>query len=120
MEHNKILQEVMRRRLLQLIQDITSAEEFTEKDLRDHLLDNGVFVLPRPIGETVYAIGAPCSTCPAFNEVQTMEYLEMCRACEKQEVIEVQMDWDLIADFGVNVFVTREEAENALARRISP
>ena len=39
------------------------------------------------------------------------EFIEICRSCDKWEIIECDFDYDLISEFGKTVFATREEAE---------
>lgn len=112
----------MRERLIELLEkaDETVIGFSIDGDigiLADHLLANGVIVPPVKVGDTVYGIAQPCGGCKAFNEVMTEEYLKMCQKCDQFEIIEVAFDYELIPEWGKTVFLTREEAEKALAER---
>lgn len=116
----------MRERLIELI---LKSDPLHERDLdddlvegeveaiADHLLANGVIVPPVKVGDTVFGIAQPCGGCKAFNEVMTEEYLKMCQRCDQFEIIEVAFDYDLIPEWGQTVFLTKAEAEKALAKR---
>ena len=71
--------------------------------------------LPVEIGKPVYCIVTPCGGCPCFNEPLTEEYIERCRVCDKAELAEMKFDYEMIPEFGENVFLDRESAEKALA-----
>ena len=107
----------MRERLIKLIKHCTSCEECRDEDIADHLLAHGVIVLPCKVVDTVYGIAQPCGGCKAFNEVMTEEYLKMCQKCDRFEIIEVKFDYELIPEWGKTVFLTKEQAEKALAER---
>ena len=90
--------------------DLDDFEEYTEDDvanLADHLIDNGVIVLPCKIGDTVYRI------CKRKYDVDGygMQFIE---------------DWGIVTnafslgmyhEIGKTVFLTREAAEEALKAR---
>lgn len=78
-------------------------------------LDN-VIVLPLELWKTVYCVASPCGGCKCYNEVMTEEFIEICRKCEKREIIECEFDYDLIPEWGKTVFATKEEAEAALRK----
>lgn len=98
--------------------------------LADYLLENGVTVLPAKVGDTVYIKNEPhdilamyiegneisyianydceernCLECPYAKEILFGEVT----MCEKSEYSEFTA-----SDIGKTVFLTREEAENAL------
>lgn len=76
-----------------------------------------VIVPPVKVGDTVYGIAQPCGGCNAFYEVMTEEYLKMCQRCDRFEILEVAFDYELIPEWGKTVFLTKEQAEKALAER---
>lgn len=76
----------------------------------DHLLANGVVVLPCKVGTPVYGVATPCGGCAQYNN------LEECRGCTKRKIIEFNFDYDVIGEFGKTVFLTCEEAETELAK----
>lgn len=74
-------------------------------ELADHLLSKGVIVLPFPVG-TIY-----------YRVVKTFgKHVGSFFAIRKASLNYYNMD-KVIADFGKTVFLTREEAENALKER---
>lgn len=85
--------------------------------IADHLLANGVIVQPVKVGDTVYGIATPCGGCKVFNEVMSEEYLKMCQKCDRFEILEIAFDYELIPEWGNTVFLTKAEAEKALAKR---
>ena len=101
-----------------------------EERTADYLLENGVTVLPAKVGDTVYIKNEPhdilamyiegneisyianydcdernCLECPYAKEILFGEVT----MCEKSEYSECTA-----SDIGKTVFLTREEAENAL------
>lgn len=83
--------------------------------IADHLLANGVIAPPVKVGDTVYGIATPCGGCKGFNEVMSEEYLKMCQKCDRFEILEIAFDYELIPEWGNTVFLTKAEAEKALA-----
>ena len=75
---------------------------------------SGWLRLPKMLGSLVYAISEPCGGCKYANEPMREEFIELCRKCEKREVIEMRLDYELIPEWGKTVFATREEAEAAM------
>lgn len=67
--------------------------------------------LPCALGETVYAIAAPCSGCENYTKPMTEDILSECEKCERMEVIELEFDYDLIGEFGKTVFKEKKEAQ---------
>ena len=77
--------------------------------------DKSKFIeLPCKVGDIVWCIGTPCGGCECYNEVMKEEFIEKCRKCAKVEIIECKFDYELIEEFGKTVFLTKEEAEQAL------
>lgn len=72
--------------------------------------------LPIKPGQMCYAISTPCGGCEHDDELPTDENLEICRRCEKRQVIEVPFDFSLFDEWGKNVFATRELAEDMLKK----
>ena len=108
-------------------------ERCYEERTADYLLENGVTVLPAKVGDTVYIKNEPhdilamyieeneisyianydcdernCLECPYAKEILFGEVT----MCEKSEYSEFTA-----SDIGKTVFLTREEAEKALAER---
>ena len=67
------------------------------ESIADHLLANGVIVQPCKVGDTVYWIFEP-----PFDDFAG------------KEIVEDEFCWAMFEDFGKTVFLTREEAEQAL------
>lgn len=84
----------------------------------DHLLANGVIVLPHALGSKVWCLGQPCGGCECCNEPMTEEFIERCRTCNKWEIGECEFDYELIPEWGKHVFPTRELAEEALRKKL--
>lgn len=84
-------------------------------DIAEHLLENGVVVLPCKIGTEVYGVSTPCGGCEYYNN-SSKEALNTCRCCKKKEVINFGFSYDCIGEFGKTVFLTKEEAEAALRK----
>lgn len=84
----------------------------------DYLLANNVLVLPYALGSKVYCLGQPCGGCECYNEPMTEEFIERCRKCDKWEIGECEFDYELIPEWGKYVFPTREQAEEALRRKL--
>ena len=89
----------------------------TLQTIADHLLANGVIAPPVKVGDTVYGIATPCGGCQGFHEVMSEEYLKMCQKCDRFEILEIAFDYELIPEWGNTVFLTKAEAEKALAKR---
>jgi hypothetical protein len=102
-----------------------TAQERIEKTV-EHLLANGVLLLPCKVGDTVYAYSEDFFTIlPYFVENVNVGYIDEsrnyivyeanCHADETDELLdEIDFDFD---DFGKTVFLTREEAEAELKKR---
>ena len=83
----------------------------------DALISEGAMFPGAKIGETVYCVAQPCGGCPCYNEPMKEEFIEMCRKCDKYEVIECDFDYDLIPEFGKTVFNDPETAEKVLEEK---
>lgn len=94
---------------------------FVYEGIADHLLDNGVIVPPCKVGDTVYYPWIYDGQCGvAFSEVESIKIYV------NRLPIAIVEDWQsdmpmptsfTIEDFGETIFLTREEAEKALAER---
>lgn len=78
--------------------------------------------LPCPIGTTVYSIDRQiwidekgCRDCVYYAIDGSCDYEEEHPACTK--VFETKFEFNMLDDFGKTVFLTKEEAEKALAER---
>lgn len=80
-----------------------------EEYIADHLIANGVIVLPCKVGDTVYrpseCLGVVQFVITSFNMYQS----EMFFTDDSDNII-------YLPDIGKTVFLTREEAEKALER----
>ena len=88
-------------------------EAFSWGDVADYLLANGVIVPPCKVGDTVYFLDAICvndSYC--INNCCCID----CKYAELQ-VCEIDFDLSMYKEIGKTVFLTKEEAEKALAER---
>ena len=91
----------MRDRLIELLRKSgASFERALPEEIADYLLANGVIVPPCKVGDKVYWIFEP-----PFDDVT------------EKEIVEDEFWWAMFEDFGKTVFLTREEAEKALAER---
>lgn len=104
----------MRDRLIELIKNVPRNTKVFNDQFADYLLENGVIVLPAAIGVKVWCLAQPCGGCACYNEPMKEEFIEVCRNCDKREIIECDFDYDLIPEFGKTVFATREEALSKL------
>ena len=128
-------------RLIEMIDDFIHnvdlkhwySEELDEK-LADHLLANGVIVPPYKVGDTVYRLdeyiwASECGECEYFEEgwydsphqccktqsgIKSPECIKISEEKAIFESILSDMRWK---EFGKTVFLTKEEAEKALAER---
>ena len=122
----------MRDRLIELIKDL--AEDMVAKcgdecdkcshgdcvgKLADHLLANGIIVPPVKVGQTVYDITEFIDECE-YAEIYEFKSDELtiskCRKTGQYIFSFDGMDY-AYDEFGKSVFLTREEAEKALAER---
>ena len=80
------------------------------REITDAERDGRCFVLPCKVGTRVWVIGQNCDLC------RDMYAEEPCLfgSCEYKEVFESVFGYGMIDNFGKTVFLTREEAEEAL------
>lgn len=108
----------MRDRLIDLIESACYWGSNTSEEIADRLLSNGVVVLPVSIGQTVYIIDEGDGEC-AEDYVLGVEVTQIFInkhgiALDLQLPLGLRLNtW---AVTGKNVFLTKEEAEQALAR----
>ena len=124
----------MRDRLIELIKDIApdlvakcgdECDKCTHGDcvgkLADHLLANGVIVLPCTIGQTIYALwncGKHGKSVAEFEvkhiDIDYLPNIEFAYISKTSN--SGTYHFAKLSDFGKTVFFTREEAEKALER----
>lgn len=121
--------------------DPPDVDEFALGLDADHLIANGVVVLPCKVGEIVYEVRNntdACFDCPCYSDFYGLDV--MCTrdgedvvdypnlseepVCKKHyyEVLEYvikdeKRSWNIRDKVGKTVFLTREEAKKALAKR---
>lgn len=122
-------------RLVQLIIDSVNgcARNWAEV-IADHLLANGVIVPPCKDGDTVYVLdiiadNCKCADCDYYyaggmgysaeceRTKHGYRYHKCIEIIEKIAIRQAVLSWLSFDDFGKTVFLTREEAEKALAER---
>lgn len=112
----------MRDRLIELIQQAYDGRyKISAASLADHLLANGVLALPVKIGQTIYRMNIYND---AYREatVVAIYYAEDKKYHPKPHILvhhgnergRLRINF---SDFGKTVFLTKEEAEKALAER---
>ena len=68
-------------------------------------------VLPCKVGDTVYVIGESCDFCETY-----LDEPERCMRCEKGHYVEERgFELWMLSEINESIFLTREEAEEALA-----
>lgn len=109
----------MRDRLIELIQtSVGGCARHWAEVIADHLLANGVIVLPCKIGATLYDVTEFVEgiDCPDFYELNdNVMYVEKTKGGNilfSYDGVYIEHD-----DIGKYIFLTREEAEKALAER---
>lgn len=112
----------MRDRLIDLLHD--SDLSLDSVRLADHLLANGVIVPPCKVGDVVYIVVNPYSFLPLKKAVEgevvsihLHEYGLFLRVLFDTKKIIGCYDYNLNWRLGKDLFLTREEAEKALAER---
>ena len=87
--------------------------------IADHLLANGVVVLPCKVGDTLYEISQMRDKriLPFVNEYEVTHIGVGKRKCKVYHEMDGFVKIFLQDDIGKTVFLTREEAEKALAER---
>lgn len=101
----------MRERLIELIESARCWGANTSEEIADRLIAEGVIVLPCKVGQTVWFI-SKFYTQPFQTVITSIEvYEEETVICTLSGT-----EWHY-EDFGKTVFLTQEEAEQALAER---
>jgi hypothetical protein len=111
----------MRDRLIRLIaeanQKSIEAKPWTPRQaieiIADHLLANGVIVPPCKVGDTVYRLVA----CPLRVSQFTWEIVEIKIFADEINFVDDSDNVFVADEIGKTVFLTKEEAERALAER---
>lgn len=100
----------MRERLIELLLKLPIGKSESEVTA-DHLLENGVVVLPIKTGDTIYRCGDPIKKVYEWE----IEHIEMY----VDEIVYVDDSDNTFTgdEIGKTVFLTREAAENALKER---
>ena len=105
----------MRDRLIELINNRICATKIEVERIADYLLENGVIVLPCKLGDTMYDISEFVKEIPRPEMYEDKVGFIAIRSRKNGEMyfdIEcVECDYN---DFGKTLFLTREEAEQAL------
>lgn len=100
-------------KLIELLETIVlpRKELYSACEIADFMLDYGVVVLPCKIGDTVYV------PYPALNSVEQfpIESIEIYKSSTVFCTDTCNVEFNA-SDFGKTVFLTREEAEKALAK----
>lgn len=111
----------MRDRLVELIESARYWGANTSAEIADHLLAEGVIVPPCKVGDKTYLLleklkggyDIVVSKCVEISENENGKWFSMYFDCvDIGNSIEFQIE-----DFGKTVFLTREQAEKALAER---
>lgn len=120
-----------REKLIELLENASAAPngERNVATLADHLLENGVIVPPCKVGDTVYSIEKMCLGCLHFTDGGYSDYCE-CTLDDSKLMFECDFDkqciyqicpkkftYGMIESIGKTVFLSREDAEKALAER---
>lgn len=87
----------------------------TAQTVADHLLANGVIVPPCEVGDTVWfeTFKKNATVCVGIQP-HTVERIDVTLVCDTASLVETKIpDWMI----GNRVFLTREDAEKALAER---
>lgn len=108
----------MRDRLIELLDIIIQPGEKTLGDIADHLLANGVVVLPCYIGQDVWHITEHYD---GRIELDKGKISMLQQKADKSWKIRITVNssvWDFTPnEIGKRYFLTKEEAEKALAER---
>lgn len=109
----------MRDRLSKIIQDaVNGCAKYWADVIADHLLAEGVIVPPCKVGQTVYFPMETNEECDPYVDVGTVfaigidERYTMWISCRYESGLKYYHTSD---DFGKTIFLTKKEAEKALA-----
>lgn len=115
----------MRDRLIEIIADelgSINCAKLIAADITDRLLANGVVLPPVKVGQTIYAVWSGGRSGKGIAEFEvrsinldTPEDMEIVYRSKKLNATMVR--YANASDFGKTLFLTREEAEKALAER---
>lgn len=115
----------MRDRLIELLDECRGIEgigmELVKKQV-DYLLENGTIILPCKVGDTVYVLTHDSPTGIEKSRVKRMSLIELQDGTSIRIIVPCVYDdwgsatWEFYPeDFGKKVFLTKEQAEKALA-----
>lgn len=123
--HSKLSGEFGSQTILQALADYEDLEEQVLKSTGTDLAsmvgefmyyynlkkENRLLELPCKVGDTVYSLTPFCEICERFFDISYA-----CEDCNQSEfATETKFDYEMIPMFGKSVFLTKEEAEKALA-----
>ena len=115
-----------RKALIKLIKHCTSCEECRDEDIADHLLANGVIAPPVRVGQIVYVPwdwgGQKAVATVEVEEINfydsQMHYMFLIDLESDDESYNQAFGgWKTDQSIGETVFLSKEEAEKALAER---
>ena len=99
----------MRDRLIELLNDLNVWDDYiSNEDIADHLFANGVIVPPCKVGDTVYQTDGV--------RIYELEVFDVSLRNYKPYYETESIDFDYSA-IGKSIFLTKEEAEQALKER---
>lgn len=110
----------MRDRLIELLAESAMKGNYLNlQNVADHLLANGVIVPPCKVGDTVYIIDEAKDECSEdyVLDVKVLQLFVNKLGIALDLKLPLGMRLNTWAVVGRNVFLTREEAEKALAER---
>ena len=110
----------MKDRLIELIESTRYWGSGTSEEIADYLLENGVIVPPCKVGDIVYKVYDIESVHRQILELEVLMIevgiqRKVCLKTTKKH--RYNFDKATFEDFGKTVFLTREEAEQALQKR---
>lgn len=115
------MQHDMTKRLEELIFQAVKENKCLVGELAEHLIANGVIVLPCKIGDSLYLVDLEYGVCKCIvNDIQILSDNEPVFTLyyysqNGYEPAELEWDVDVEMDcFGKTVFLTKEEAETRL------
>ena len=109
------MQNEMRDRLVEILYDLFHNTNFpTMERIADHLIENGVIVLPCQLGSEIYMLVTRHTKSFVFKENKKMVMRESQHTIIKQTTFTKSNFFKVIEEFGKTVFLTKEEAEQKL------
>lgn len=106
---------MVREKLIELLKELETEKYLdTYEEQADHLLANGVIVLPCKVGDTVYDIYE--AKVNGEGEIRALKVTDIRIHLDKRSKAWLIIGgyYFAVGDFGKTVFLTREEAEAAL------